>query len=75
MFLVLSSSRAVNHYLQTLLLRVSLSRLGGKHRHIVPVSREENSNKGRMGDNETKDGAKKLKIENAGLQEQPRVQK
>ena len=41
----------------------------------MPVSREENSNKGRMGDNETKDGAKKLKIENAGLQEQPRVQK
>ena len=33
MFLVPSSSRVVDHYLQTLLLRVSLSRLGGKHRH------------------------------------------
>ena len=33
MFLVPSSSRAVDPYLQTLLLRVSLSRLGGKHRH------------------------------------------
>ena len=32
MFLVPSSSRAVDPYLQTLLLRVSLSRLGGKHR-------------------------------------------
>jgi len=31
-FLVPSSSRAVNPYLQTLLLRVSLSRLDGKHR-------------------------------------------
>ena len=28
-----SSSRAVDPYLQTLLLGVSLSRLGGKHRH------------------------------------------
>ena len=42
---------------------------------IVPVSSEENSNKERMGDNECKVGTKKLKIENAGLQEQPRVQK
>ena len=33
MFLAPSSSRAVDPYLQTLLLRVSLSRLGGKHRH------------------------------------------
>ena len=33
MFHVPSSSRAVDPYLQTLLLRVSLSRLGGKHRH------------------------------------------
>ena len=32
MFLVPSSSRAVDPYLQTLLLSVSLSRLGGKHR-------------------------------------------
>ena len=35
MFLVLSSSRAVDPYLQTLLLRVSLSRLGGKHRQLA----------------------------------------
>ena len=34
MFLVPPSSRAVDPYLQPLLLRVSLSRLGGKHRHI-----------------------------------------
>ena len=34
MFLAPSSSRAVDPYLQILLLRVSLSRLGGKHRHI-----------------------------------------
>ena len=34
MFLAPSSSRAVDPYLQTLLLRVSLSRLGGKHRHL-----------------------------------------
>ena len=32
MFLAPSSSRAVDPYLQTLLLRVSLNRLGGKHR-------------------------------------------
>ena len=42
---------------------------------IVPVSSEENSNKERMGDNESKVGTKKLKIENARLQEQPCVQK
>ena len=35
MFLVPSSSIAVDPYLQTLLLRVSLSRLGGKHRQLV----------------------------------------
>ena len=35
MFLAPSSYRAVDAYLQTLLLRVSLSRLGGKHRHHV----------------------------------------
>ena len=35
MFLAPLSSRAVDPYLQTLLLRVSLSRLGGKHRHRV----------------------------------------
>ena len=38
MFLAPSSSRAVDLYLQTLLLRVSLSRLGGKHgkhRHLA----------------------------------------
>ena len=35
MFLVPSSSRAVDPYLQTLLLRVSLSRLGGKHRQLA----------------------------------------
>ena len=34
MFLAPSSSRAVDPYLQTLLLRVSLSRLGGKHRQL-----------------------------------------
>ena len=34
MFLALSSSRAVDPYLQTLLLRVSLSRFGGKHRQL-----------------------------------------
>ena len=34
-FLHHSSSRAVDPYLQTLLLRVSLSRLGGKHRQLV----------------------------------------
>ena len=33
MFLAPSSSRAVDPYLQTLLLKVSLSRLSGKHRH------------------------------------------
>ena len=33
-FLVPSSSRTVDPYLQTLLLRVSLSRLDGKHRQI-----------------------------------------
>ena len=35
MFLVPSSSKAVDPYLQTLLLRVSLSRLGGKHRQLA----------------------------------------
>ena len=35
MFLIPSSSRAVDPYLQTLLLRVSLSRLGGKHRQLA----------------------------------------
>ena len=35
MFLVPSSSRAVDPYLQILLLRVSLSRLGGKHRQLA----------------------------------------
>ena len=35
MFLAPSSSRAVDPYLQTLLLRVSLSRLGGKHRQLA----------------------------------------
>ena len=35
MFLAPSGSRAVDLYLQTLLLRVSLSRLGGKHRQLV----------------------------------------
>ena len=35
MFLAPSSSRAVDLYLQTLLLRVSLSRLGGKHRQLA----------------------------------------
>ena len=34
MFLAQSSSRAVDPYLQTLVLRVSLSRLGGKHQQI-----------------------------------------
>ena len=37
-FLVPSSSRTVDPYLQTLLLRVSLSRLGGKHRQILRSS-------------------------------------
>ena len=35
MFLAPSSSRAVDPYLQTLLLRVSLSRLGGKRRQLA----------------------------------------
>src|SRR6185436_11547138 len=35
LFLAPSSSRAVDPYLQTLLLRVSLSRLGGKHRQLA----------------------------------------
>ena len=35
MFFAPSSSRAVDPYLQTLLLRVSLSRLGGKHRQLA----------------------------------------
>ena len=35
MFLAPSSSRAVDPYLQTLLLRVSLSRLGGKHQQLA----------------------------------------
>ena len=35
MFLVPLSSRAVDPYLQTLLLRVSLSRLGGKYRQLA----------------------------------------
>ena len=35
MFLAPSSSRAVDPYLQTLLLRVSLSRLGGKYRQLA----------------------------------------
>ena len=35
MFLLPSSSRAVDPYLQILLLRVSLSRLGGKHRQLA----------------------------------------
>ena len=35
MFLVPSRSRVVDPYLQTLLLRVSLIRLGGKHRQLV----------------------------------------
>ena len=35
MFLVPSSSRAVDPYLQILLLRVSLSRFGGKHRQLA----------------------------------------
>ena len=38
MFLVPSSSRAVDPYLQTLLLRVSLSRLGGKHRQLLTLT-------------------------------------
>ena len=35
MFLVPSSSRAVDPYLQTLLLRVSLSKFGSKHRQLA----------------------------------------
>ena len=35
MFLATSSSRVVDPYLQTLLLRVSQSRLGGKHRQLA----------------------------------------
>ena len=35
MFLAPSSSRAIDPYLQILLLRVSLSRLGGKHRQVA----------------------------------------
>ena len=35
MFLAPSSSRAVDPYLQTLLLRISLSRIGGKHRQLA----------------------------------------
>ena len=35
MFLAPSNSRAVDPYLQTLLLRVSLSRLGSKHRQLA----------------------------------------
>ena len=35
MFLAPSSSRAVDPYLQTLLLMVSMSRLGGKHRQLA----------------------------------------
>ena len=35
MFLVPSSSRAVDPYLQTLLVRISLSRLGGKHQQLA----------------------------------------
>ena len=35
MFLAPSSSRAVDPYLQTLLLRVSLSRLGGENRQLA----------------------------------------
>ena len=35
MFLAPSSSKIVDPYLQTLLLRVSLSRLGGKHRQLA----------------------------------------
>ena len=35
MFLAPSSSRTVDPYLQTLLLRVSLSRLGGKHQQLA----------------------------------------
>ena len=35
MFLAPSSSETVDPYLQTLLLRVSLSRLGGKHRQLA----------------------------------------
>ena len=35
MFLAPSNSRAIDHYLQTLLLRVSLSRHGGKHRQLA----------------------------------------
>jgi len=34
-FLAPSTSKAVDPYLQTLLLRVSLSRLGGKHRQLA----------------------------------------
>ena len=37
MFLAPSSSRAVEPYLQTLLLRVSLSRHGGKHRQYTDL--------------------------------------
>ena len=37
-FLAPSSSRAVDPYLQTLLLRVSLSRLGGKHRQLPAIT-------------------------------------
>ena len=38
MFLVPSSSRAVDPYLQTLLLRVSLSRFGGKHQQRLTAT-------------------------------------
>ena len=40
MFLAHSSSRAVDPYLQTLLLRVSLSRLDGKHRQLARQVRD-----------------------------------
>ena len=61
MFLVPSSSRAVDPYLQTLLLRVSLSRLGGKHRQLArqvgdSVSSPTNSMAGSSNANSVREG-------------------
>ena len=54
MFLAPSSSRAVDPYLQTLLLRVSLSRLDGKHQQRGAAAKEKE--RVESGDTPTSDG-------------------
>ena len=79
MFLAPSSSRAVDPYLQTLLLRISLSRLGGKHRHSPrakitarDIEMAPKKNKSKLDVEEVDDlstGWRKCKMSEAAVQE------